>query len=186
MVGYCVITGLGYSNRVAMKFLEELAEEFMKTIGLETAQKAKENSLNVKAKKVLQAMCKKFETPESGGDKAHKVLGAVDKVKGQMASNISGMLKNQESAESLNEKSAQLNEQAGVFKKNAKVLKQKMWYQNMKMWLALICVILIAGILILLPIFLNLKGVWDTGAAVASVGGDKSGVMGSGDDDYDP
>ena len=184
-----MITGLGYSNRVAMKFLEELAAEFMTTIGLETAQKAKENSLNHKAKKVLQAMCKKFETPE-GGDKAHKVLGAVDKVKGQMANNIAGMLKNQESAESLNEKSAQLNEQAGVFKKNAKVLKQKMWYQNMKMWLALICVILIAGVLILLPLFLNLKGVWDTGAAVASVAGgsdEKSGVgMGtSGDDDYD-
>ena len=169
-----------------MKFLEELAEEFMKTVGLAAAQKAKENSLNTKSKKVLQAMCKKFETPE-GGDKTHKVLAAVDGVKAKMQDNISGMLKNQESAESLNEKSAQLAEQANVFKKNSKTLKNTMWWKNIKTTLALGCVVLIVGLLIALPIIANVKGLLDMGGGVGSAatgggggGGESSGGGGSG------
>ncbi|CAB9498912.1 whole genome shotgun sequence [Seminavis robusta] len=169
---YCVITGLKYPNRIAIKFLEELGEEFQKTIGHDALKKAKEDSLTSKkdSKKILQAMCKKFETPASS-DKTHKVLAQVDKVKEQMQGNIAGMMKNQESAESLNEKSAQLNEQAAVFKKNSKTLKKTMWWKNMKTTLALGCVLVIVAILLLLPIITN---VGSFAAMVTGGGGETS------------
>ena len=91
-----MITGLKYPNRIAIKFLEELGAEFQNTIGHAELKKAKENSLTTKkdSKKILQAMCKKFESPQSA-DKTHKVLAQVDKVKEQMQDNITGMMKNQ-------------------------------------------------------------------------------------------
>ena len=153
--GYCVITGLAYPNRIAIKFLEELGSEFQAKLGKE-AKKAKENSLNNKSKKFLKPLCEKFESP-AGADKTHKVLAQVDKVKAQMQDNISGMLKNQESAESLNEKSSQLAEQANVFKKNSKTLKKTMWWKNMKMTLLLGFVIVVAAVLMILPLVVNIK-----------------------------
>jgi len=152
---YCVITGLGYQSRVAIQFLEELASEFSATLG-SAAKTAKENSLNKKSKTTLQAMCKKYEDPQNV-DKASKVLGAVDKVKGQMQTNISDMLKNTEQAESLAEKSDQLNEQASVFKKNSKSLKNQMAWKNLKMTLILGGVIVVVLLAVLVPLIMKLK-----------------------------
>lgn len=151
---FCVITGLGYPNRIAIQFLEELAGEF-KTAHGSQAMKAKENGLNTKAKKVLTAMCNKYETAAKV-DSALRVIDAVDGVKSQMQDNISGMLKNQESAESLNAKSQELSEQANVFKTNSKQLKNTMRWKNLKMTLMLGCVVLIVGLIILLPILSKL------------------------------
>jgi len=160
-----------------MKFLEELADEFIKTLGAGTVQKAKENTLNAKGKKVLKALCTKYETPASGGDKAHTVLAAVDGVKSKMQDNIAGMLKNQASAESLNTKSQELNEQASVFKKNSKTLKNTMWWKNIKTTLALGCVCIIVVAIILVPIILQVKGVFDAGQGLTYiVTGGKDGM----------
>jgi len=173
--GYCVITGLAYPNRIAIKFLEELGTEFQEKLGSD-GKKAKENSLNAKAKKFLKPLCEKFATP-AGADKTHKVLEQVDKVKAQMQDNIAGMMKNQESAESLNEKSAQLSEQANVFKKNSKQLKNTMWWKNMKMTLMLGCVVVIVIIALVVPLVLQV-------GSLASMigGGEKSGESGGGRD----
>jgi CHASE3 domain sensor protein len=151
-----VITGLGYQSRVAIQFLEELATEWSSQFASE-AKKAAENSLNKKSKKTLTAMCKKYEDP-GNVDKALKVIGAVDKVKGQMQDNIANMLKNTEQAESLAEKSDQLNEQASVFKKNSKTLKKQMAWKNLKMTLILGGVVAIILIVILVPLIMKLKG----------------------------
>ena len=159
--GYCVITGLQYQNRIAMKFLEELAGEFKPAHGRD-ALKAKENGLNTKAKKMLTAMCTKYETPENV-DSASKVIAQVDGVKAQMQDNIAGMLKNQESAESLNQKSSQLAEQDNVFKKNSKQLKNTMRWKNLKMTLMLGGVVLVVGTIILLPVLSNLGILFSTG-----------------------
>ena len=150
-----MITGLGYQSRVAIQFLEELASEFSAKFGAE-AKKAAENALNKKSKTILQAMCKKYEDP-GNVDKATKVLGQVDKVKGQMQDNIANMLKNTEQAESLAEKSDQLNEQASVFKKNSKTLKKQMAWKNLKMTLILGGVVVIILIVILVPLIVKLK-----------------------------
>lgn len=152
---YCVITGLQYPSRVAIQFLEELASEFSKKFGSE-AKKAAENALNKKSKTIMQAMCKKFEDP-GNVDAATRVIGQVDKVKGQMQDNIANMLKNTEAAESLAEKSDQLNEQASVFKKNSKVLKKQMAWKNLKMTLILGGVVVIILIVILVPLIVKLK-----------------------------
>jgi len=152
---FCVITGLAYQSRVAIQFLEELATEFSTTFGDEP-KKAKENSLNRKTKKVMSAMCKKYEDP-ANVDKAQKVIGQVDKVKGQMQDNIANMLKNTEQAESLAEKSDQLNEQASVFKKNSKTLKKQMAWKNLKMTLLLGGIVVIILIVILVPLIVKLK-----------------------------
>lgn len=146
---------MGYQSRVAIQFLEELATEFTAKFGSET-KGAKENALNKKSKTIMQAMCKKYEDP-GNVDKALKVIGAVDKVKGQMQDNIAGMLKNTESADSLAEKSDQLNEQASVFKKNSKVLKKQMAWKNLKMTLILGGVVVIVLIVILVPLIMKLK-----------------------------
>jgi len=148
---FCVITGLAYPNRIAIQFLEELAGEFKAGHGSQ-AMKAKENGLNIKAKKVLTAMCSKYETAAKV-DSALRVIDAVDGVKGQMQDNITGMLKNQESAESLNAKSQELSEQASVFKTNSKQLKNTMRWKNLKMTLMLGGVVLIVGLIILLSIW---------------------------------
>ena len=144
-----------------MKFLEELAGEFKPAHGKD-ALKAKENGLNTKAKKMLTTMCTKYETPEKV-DSASKVLAQVDGVKAQMQDNIAGMLKNQESAESLNQKSSQLAEQANVFKKNSKQLKNTMRWKNLKMTLMLGGVVLVIGTIILLPVLSNLGILFSTG-----------------------
>lgn len=152
---YCVITGLGYQSRVAIQFLEELATEFSAKFGAD-AKTAKENALNKKAKKILTPICKKYEDP-GNVDKAQKVLGQVEKVKGTMQDNIANMLKNTEQAESLAEKSDQLNEQASVFKKNSKTLKKQMAWKNLKMTLILGGVVIIILIVILVPLIVKLK-----------------------------
>lgn len=140
---------------MAIQFLEELATEFSNKFGGE-AKSAKENSLNKKAKTILQAVCKKYEDP-SNVDKTSKVLGQVDAVKGQMQSNIANMLKNTEQAESLAEKSDQLNEQASVFKKNSKTLKKQMAWKNLKMTIILGGVVVIILLVILVPLIVKLK-----------------------------
>jgi vesicle-associated membrane protein 7 len=177
--GYCVITGLKYPNRIAIKFLEELGAEFQSTIGHAEMKKAKENSLTTKkdSKKILQALCKKFESPQSA-DKTHKVLAQVDKVKEQMQDNISGMMKNQESAESLNEKSAQLSEQASVFKTNAKTLKKAMWWKNMKTTLCLACVCIVVVILISIPIIINVTSMAQTVTWIGGGGQGEAKIVG--------
>lgn len=152
---YCVITGLGYQSRVAIQFLEELASEFSKKFGTD-AKKAAENSLNKKSKNIMSAMCKKYEDP-ANVDSATKVLGQVEKVKGQMQDNIANMLKNTEQAESLAEKSDQLNEQASVFKKSSKTLKKQMAWKNLKMTLILGGVVVLVLIVILVPLIVKLK-----------------------------
>lgn len=163
-----MITGLQYPNRIAIKFLEDLSKEFKASFGKDV-MKAKENSLTIKAKKVMTAMCKKFETPESV-DSASRVIAQVEGVKSQMADNISGMLKNTESAESLNQKSSELAEQANVFKSNSKQLKNTMRWKNLKTTLALGCVVLVVGVIILLPVLSNLGILFSAGGG----GGDSS------------
>merc|ERR1711915_159595 len=100
------------------------------------------NSLTKKSKELLSTECKKYEQP-GNVDKAQKVLGQVDVVKGQMQDNIAGMLKNTERAESLAEKSDQLNEQASVFKKKA---------VDLKMTIILVLVIIGAILIIVVPL----------------------------------
>ena len=150
-----MITGLGYQSRIAIQCLEELASEFTQKWGPEAA-KAKEDSLTKKSKTILTAICKKYEDP-GNVDSAQKVIGAVDKVKGQMQDNIAGMLKNTEGAESLSAKSDQLNEQASVFKKKSKDLKKQMQWKNMKMTLILVGVVAVILIVILVPLIAKMK-----------------------------
>merc|ERR1711915_1136090 len=110
------------------------------------------NSLTKKSKELLSTECKKYEQP-GNVDKAQKVLGQVDVVKGQMQDNIAGMLENTERAESLAEKSDQLNEQASVFKKKAVDLKRQMRWKNLKMTIILVLVIVAAILIIVVPLF---------------------------------
>merc|ERR1712232_375388 len=107
--------------------------------------------LTKKSKELLSGQYKKYEQP-GNVDKAHKVLGQVDAVKGQMQDNIAGMLENTERAESLAEKSDQLNEQANVFKKNAVDLKKQMRWKNLKMTIILVLVIIGAILIIVVPL----------------------------------
>ena len=154
-VGCAVITGNRYQSRVAIQMLQELYTDYSSKFGSE-AKTAAENSLNKKAKNMLQTICKKYEDP-SKVDKTAKVLGQVDAVKGQMQSNIANMLKNTEKAESLAEKSDQLNEQASVFKKRSTDLKKQMQWKNLKMTLILGGLILVILIAILVPVIRNAK-----------------------------
>lgn len=115
--------------------LQELYTEFNDQFGPD-AKMAPTDALSKKSKNLLTSYCKRYEDP-SNVDKAQKVLGQVDAVKGQMQDNIAGMLKNTEKAESLAEKSDQLNEQASVFKKRSGDLKKQMKWKNFKMTLIL-------------------------------------------------
>eukprot|EP00548_Thalassiothrix_antarctica_P000237 CAMPEP_0194145822 /NCGR_PEP_ID=MMETSP0152-20130528/18853_1 /TAXON_ID=1049557 /ORGANISM="Thalassiothrix antarctica, Strain L6-D1" /LENGTH=244 /DNA_ID=CAMNT_0038846169 /DNA_START=28 /DNA_END=762 /DNA_ORIENTATION=- len=153
--GICVavITGLRYPSRIAIKMLQELYTHFIDRFGGDAAM-APTNSLTKKSKELLSGQCKKFEDP-SNVDKAQRVLGQVDAVKGQMQDNIAGMLKNTEKAETLAEKSDQLNEQANVFKKKAVDLKKQMKWKNLKMTLILVGVVVGLILIIVLPMILK-------------------------------
>lgn len=112
------------------------------------------NSLSKKSKNLLSGHCKRYADP-SNVDKAQKVIGQVDAVKGQMQDNIAGMLKNTEKAETLAEKSDQLNEQANVFKKRSGELKKQMRWKNFKM--TLILGGLVIGIILVIVIPMVIK-----------------------------
>mmetsp|Transcript_38520 Transcript_38520/g.80041 ORF Transcript_38520/g.80041 Transcript_38520/m.80041 type:complete len:252 (-) Transcript_38520:2635-3390(-) len=155
--GIClaVITGLGYPSRVAIQMLQELYSSFMEKVGGEAAEAA-ENGLSRKAKGVLSEACKKYDDLDNI-DKAKSLTNKVDVVKSQMQSNIAGMLKNTEKAESLAEKSDQLNEQASVFKKKSTDLRKQMAWKNLKMTLLLGGLIIVILIAILWPLIKNAK-----------------------------
>jgi len=135
--------------------LQETYKEFMEKYGSE-AKTCKEGALSKKAKNVLSEVCTKYDDPTKV-DKSSALLGKVDEVKGQMQSNIAGMLKNTEKAESLAEKSDQLNEQASVFKKKSNDLRKQMACKNLKMTLILGGVIVIILIVILAPLIARAK-----------------------------
>lgn len=153
--GICiaVITGLRYPSRVAIKMLQELYADFNDQFGAD-AKMAPTNSLSKKSKNLLSGHCKRYEDP-SNVDKAQKVIGQVDAVKGQMQDNIAGMLKNTEKAETLAEKSDQLNEQANVFKKRSGELKKQMKWKNLKM--TLILGALVIGIILVIVVPMVIK-----------------------------
>lgn len=109
------------------------------------------DSLTKKAKTILKQKCEKYDDLTQV-DKASKLLNSVDVVKSQMQSNIAGMLKNTEQAESLAEKSDQLNEQASVFKKKSGDLRKQMAWKNLKMTLILGGIIIVILIVILAPL----------------------------------
>merc|ERR1712043_28050 len=115
------------------------------------ASSAPENSLQRKAKTVMADACKKYDDLDNV-DKAAGLINKVDVVKTQMQSNIAGMLKNTEKAESLAEKSDQLNEQASVFKKKSTDLRKQMAWKNLKMTLILVLVIIGAILIIVVPL----------------------------------
>jgi vesicle-associated membrane protein 7 len=153
--GCAVITGNQYQSRVAIQMLQELYKEFMAKHE-SAAKTAAKDSLTKKAKTILSDICKKYEDPTKV-DKTSQVLGQVDAVKGQMTSNIAGMLKNTEKAESLAEKSDQLNEQASVFKKRSTDLKKQMAWKNLKMTLLLGGVVVVILICVLVPLLSRAK-----------------------------
>lgn len=155
--GVCiaVITGVRYPSRVAIKMLQELYAEFNDQFGGD-ASMAPTNSLSKKSKNLLSGFCKRYEDP-SNVDKAQKVLGQVDAVKGQMQSNIAGMLSNTEKAEDLATKSDQLNEQANVFKKRSGELKKQMKWKNFKMTLILGGLVVGIILAIVIPMILKAK-----------------------------
>lgn len=152
-IGIAVITGTRYPSRVAIKMLQELYTEFDAQFGAD-AKMAPTNSLSKKAKTLLSSQCKRYEDP-SNVDKAQKVLGQVDVVKGQMQDNIAGMLQNTEKAESLAEKSDQLNEQATVFKKRSGDLKNQMRWKNLKMTLILGGLVIGILLVIIVPLIVR-------------------------------
>mmetsp|Transcript_38521 Transcript_38521/g.80054 ORF Transcript_38521/g.80054 Transcript_38521/m.80054 type:complete len:138 (-) Transcript_38521:2635-3048(-) len=135
--------------------LQELYSSFMEKVGGEAAEAA-ENGLSRKAKGVLSEACKKYDDLDNI-DKAKSLTNKVDVVKSQMQSNIAGMLKNTEKAESLAEKSDQLNEQASVFKKKSTDLRKQMAWKNLKMTLLLGGLIIVILIAILWPLIKNAK-----------------------------
>jgi hypothetical protein len=153
--GCAVITGNQYQSRVAIQMLQELYKGFMAKHGAAVKTAAKD-SLTKKAKTVLSEACKKYEDPTKV-DKTSKILGQVDAVKGQMTSNIAGMLKNTEKAEDLAEKSDQLNEQASVFKKRSTDLKKQMAWKNLKMTLMLAGVVILILVIVLVPLLARAK-----------------------------
>jgi hypothetical protein len=153
ITGIAVITGLRYPSRVAIKMLQELYAEFSDQFGAD-AKMAPTNSLSKKSKNLLSGSCKRYEDP-SNVDKAQKVIGQVDSVKGQMQDNIAGMLKNTEKAETLAEKSDQLNEQANVFKKRSGELKKQMRWKNFKMTLILGGLVIGIVLIIVIPMVIK-------------------------------
>lgn len=157
MEGVClgVITGLSYPSRVAIQMLQELYTRFMEKVGGEVASAA-ENSLSRKTKTVLADCCKKYDDLDNI-DKASSLVNKVDVVKTQMQSNIAGMLKNTEKAESLAEKSDALNEQASVFKKKSTDLRKQMAWKNLKMTLLLGGLVVVILIVILAPLIRRSK-----------------------------
>mmetsp|Transcript_24124 Transcript_24124/g.59027 ORF Transcript_24124/g.59027 Transcript_24124/m.59027 type:complete len:254 (+) Transcript_24124:108-869(+) len=161
--GVCcaVITGNKYQSRVAIGCLNELYTDFMAKFARDTKSAAK-NSLSKKAKTIMKTVSEKYEDP-SKVDKTSKILGQVDAVKGQMQSNIAGMLKNTEKAEVLNEKSNQLNEQASVFKKRSTDLKKQMRWKNLKMTLLLAAVVIAIACAIIIPLVNKAKAITGNG-----------------------
>ena len=148
--GLAVITGLSYPSRIAIQMLQELYDRFMDKAGGEVASAA-ENSLSRKTKQVMTDICKKYDDIDNI-DKASSLINKVDVVKTQMQSNIAGMLKNTEKAESLAEKSDALNEQASVFKKKSTDLRKQMAWKNLKMTLLLGGLVVVILIVILAPL----------------------------------
>jgi len=155
--GLCcaTITGTQYPSRVAIALLLDLYGNFSSKFG-DAAKTAAGNSLSKKAKSILQDACTKFEDPSSV-DKAQKVLGQVDAVKGKMQDNIASMLKNTEKAEDMAAKSEQLNEQASVFKKRSTDLKKQMQWKNLKMTLILGGIVLVIVLSITVPLITKAK-----------------------------
>lgn len=145
-----VIAGLDYPSRVAIAMLTEMYKEMTEQFG-DVCQSGGDGALTKKAKKSLENLCKKYDELDKV-DKAAALNAKVDLVKTQMQSNIAGMLKNTEQAESLAEKSDQLNEQASVFKKKSADLRKHMAWKNLKMTLLLGGVVVIILIVLLAPL----------------------------------
>jgi len=145
-----VITGLGYPSRVAIQMLQELYTEFNSTYGSEAAT-AGTDAFTKKAKTLLKDTCAKYDDLKKV-DKTSGILGKVDEAKASMQSNIAGMLKNTEQAESLAEKSDQLNEQASVFKKRSTDLRKQMAWKDLKMTLLLGGIVVVILLVIIIPL----------------------------------
>jgi vesicle-associated membrane protein 7 len=135
--------------------LMELYSEFMNKFESE-AKTGADDALTKKGKKVLTAVCNKFDDL-SKVDKSAAILGKVDQVKSSMQGNIADMLKNTEQAESLAEKSDQLNEQASVFKKKSTDLRKQMQWKNLKMTLLIGGLVVVILIVILAPLISRSK-----------------------------
>jgi t-SNARE complex subunit (syntaxin) len=145
-----VITGLGYPSRVAIQMLQELYTQFNAKYGSEAAT-AGTDAFTKKAKTMLKDICVKYDDLKKV-DKTAGILGKVDEAKSTMQSNIAGMLKNTEAAESLAEKSDQLNEQASVFKKRSTDLRKQMAWKDLKMTLLIGGIVVIILIIIIVPL----------------------------------
>jgi len=153
--GLCiaVITGLAYPSRTVTQLVVELHGDYNRDFG-QLVKTAEPGSLNQKSKRLLSAICTKYENVKSV-DKASALSGKVDEVKVQMQDNIADMLNNIEKSESISNQADQLNEQASVFKKKSTQLKKQMRCKNLKM--TIIFVVLIVGVLLVIIIPLVIK-----------------------------
>lgn len=168
-IGIAIATGVRYKPRIAVKMLEEVYKEYSIKFDQDVMM-APANSLTKKSKKMLGEFCKRYENP-SKVDPASKVMASIEVVKDQMGENIAGMLDNMEKADQLNNKTDKLNEQADVFKKQSKAVKHKMQWANSKTTIILIGVAIVGAIIVIIPIFFQLKQMSSMAGAASSAGG---------------
>ncbi|KAG5181470.1 hypothetical protein JKP88DRAFT_263587 [Tribonema minus] len=175
---YTVVTDKQYPARVAFALLDEVQSKFLTKVG-EKSLSAKEDTLSRTMRSSFADICLKYDDVKNV-DKLASVQGKVDAVKTKMEENISQMLANEETlesisanAENLNEQARMLaneeklegisanaenlNEQARVFQNRSTALRRNMRCKALKMWFLLAFVITIVLIIIIVPLAMYSK-----------------------------
>lgn len=168
---YFVIARRDYSQRTAFKFLGEVQARFDSEFG-QSVVSASEGSLSSPSRKLLAALCKKYNTG-ANMDKISSVSLQVDEVKGQMNENIQGSLRNNDALTNLVNESDSMANDANSFKRSARDAKNKMWYKNAKYQVLIALALALLLVFIIVPI-VKTKQPASTSTRV-DIAGDKAG-----------
>jgi len=157
---FTVVTSPGYPRRAAFQYLEEF-RNFVSEFHEASIPDAKEGELKPLCKRWMQETLLRYDNV-AGVDRISRVKGEVEEVKIVMEGNISKILENTESLDTIENKTEVLKEGAARFQRSANDLHRIIWWRNLKLKLIIGLIVLCVLGYILIPILSEVN--WDGGS----------------------
>jgi len=156
---FTVVTAPGYPRRAAFQYLEEF-RNFVSEFHEAAIPDAKEGEMKPACKRWMQETLLRYDNLASV-DRISRVKGEVEEVKIVMEGNISKILENTESLDTIENKTEVLKEGAARFQRSANDLHRIIWWRNLKLKLIIGLIVLCVLGYILIPILSQVD--WDGG-----------------------
>ena len=147
---YIVISSQDYPERLVFQMIGELVAKF-KEYG-PTSLTCPVNGLDKVSKRLLQDLAKQYDDPAKI-DSLEGVRRDLNKVKGQMQTNLGSMLRNIDLAEDIDDNATQLKDQAAHFNTQATALHSREWWRAMRLYAAMFCLIAVIIVVVVLALF---------------------------------